>query len=121
MKYDITQAIPIFNQGEVLQETMKTEDGKEKKAPVPLGKFLATICVNAQANTLDAKYQIYKIASRISTAEVEHTPLELSSEDLVLIKKLVGEGPYTAIATGALVDLLEGKRNEQGTDKGSSP
>lgn len=109
MKYNVQQNIPIFG-NEILNDMVKDPDtGKVNKVPTTLGKFLTMVCVNAQAKNFDEKYRLYKIASHIHDAETKGHNLELTPEDIVLLKKLLGEGPYSPIAAGATVDLLEGK------------
>jgi hypothetical protein len=108
VKYSVQQNIPIFGT-EVLNDMVKGEDGKMTKVPTTLGKFLTLVCVNAQVKNMDEKYRLYKIASRIHDAETKEGELELSPEDIVMLKKLLGEGPYSPVAAGATVDLLEAK------------
>lgn len=115
MKYKVSQQIPIFG-SEVLSDLVQKEgEKKPTKVPTTLGKMLTTVCVGAQAKNYDDKYRLFKIAARIHDAEVKDGEVDLSPEDVVLLKRFMGEGPYPAIATGATIELLEGKKEDADT------
>jgi len=99
MKYDLS--IPL-----------KSYDGKDIQTGETAGevatlKFvLERACINADAQkhaTPDAKYRIYKVLKRLHAADPE---IELSAEELTLLKQLVGE-LFGVNVVGVVYDLLE--------------
>jgi hypothetical protein len=55
------------------------------------------------------KYRRYTLIRMIHGA----TEVDLKTDDIVYIKKLIGESPFTPIVTGQAYDMLENKAEEK--------
>jgi hypothetical protein len=85
---------------------LKNKALTEAGAPLTLGAVLGNSLLSQpqHANpSADEKYKRFKLASKIATT----SELEASADDIVLLKRVVGE-LYTALIVGRVFDLLEG-------------
>jgi hypothetical protein len=101
MKYDITQPLVLFN------GVSPTVGTSEAARPMTLRDALEFACVNASAElakTGEQKLKFFTILERVHDAALD---VELSAEDVALIKKSAGE-LYTIPMVGALYKALEG-------------
>jgi len=103
MKIDFSQILKNI-EGKELKE--KKEDSKED---IPI--ILSKICVEALMATLqdeksngEEKLKRYNLAEKIHKAQ----ELEIATEDIVLLKKRVGD-VYPTIIVGPAFRMLEGK------------
>ena len=101
MKIDMNQTITNFD-GTVL----KDEQGREHT--------LGTICIIGLLNTPvkpgtkdegTIKYERYKLAKKID--DLETAEMELSVEDVVMLKQIISE-KFATIVVGQALDMLEG-------------
>lgn len=98
MKYDLSQVFTDLDGTVIL----------DKEKPFTLRAILALACINADPQKYadgDSKYRIYKLLLRI---HAQASAVELSSEEVTLLKDLVGRifAPYIV---GLVYDVLEQK------------
>lgn len=100
MKYSVTQFLTAFD-GQVIKDGPLPES-----PPAQLKKTLEVACINAnpqEFNTGEQKYSVYKLLQKIHVAEEE---VDLTSEEVTLLKRLVG-GCYPVAIVGVVYDILE--------------
>lgn len=100
MKFDMQAPLIGFN-GESIKKS------EEDNSPVTLGETLSMACVNASPQKHadgEAKLKIYRILQKVGDKDV--TEVELESEEITLIKELVGD-MYGVAVVGSVYDLLE--------------
>lgn len=110
MKVDLSGQILDMNKEPVF---LTNEKGEKTDKPA---KF-KIICTNALLTSFederdlqgDEKYKRFKLADKINTADAE---VELSAEEIGLIKKMVGKG-YGALFVGQIYDLFESLKGEK--------
>ena len=99
MKYDLTTPLKSYDGKDI-------QTGETAGEVATLRFVLERACINADAQkhaAPDQKYKIYKLLRRVHAADPE---LELSAEDLTLLKQLVGE-LFGVNVVGVVYDLLE--------------
>lgn len=100
MKFDMQTTLLGFN-GEPIQKDVKDD------SPVTLGETLAMACANANPqkhSDTEAKLRVYRILQKVGAKDAGE--VELESEEIVLLKELVGD-MYGVGVVGAVCDLLE--------------
>ena len=100
MKFDMQAPLIGFN-GESIKKS------EEDNSPVTLGETLSMACVNASPQKHadgEAKLRIYRILQKVGTKDAAE--IELESEEITLIKELVGD-MYGVAVVGSVYDLLE--------------
>lgn len=82
----------------------------EASGEITLGSVCLTVIgATLQGDdTLDgpAKYNMYKLASRISDAAAKVTPINISAEEISMLKGRIAKG-YGVFVVGAAFDALE--------------
>jgi len=102
MKYDLTQTLKAFDGRDITDVT----SGAEVAATVRLTLERACINCDPRAHASgDEKYKIYKLLQKIHAAEVE---VELTVEEVSLLKTIVGE-VYPVAVVGPIYEVLEQK------------
>ena len=87
----------------------------DKDEDATLGYVLSLACLNADPrkhDTGEKKYEIYQVAKKVT----EDGIVDLSHEDIVLLKKLVGEVSPVAVV-GTVWDILDGEDEEEDDGK----
>ena len=100
MKFDVSKAI-IGYDGEPLKKS------ETDQMPVTLGETLSVACANANPQkhqSGDEKFKIYRILQKVGLKDA--TIVELSTEEIVTLKELVGES-YGVPVVGPVFDALE--------------
>lgn len=91
---------------------LKDKSGALIKEPDGREIILSTPCINALYSTFEEdknlsgeeKYKRYQLAQKLDQKE----PVELSAEEISVIKKYVGKG-FNPFMVGIIYDILEGK------------
>lgn len=104
MKVDLSGNMLDLNK----QPVMRTkENGEKTDEPVPVKVIITNALLAAFEDERELsgedKYKRFKLADRINSAEGE---VEISGEELALVKKMVGKG-YNVLAVGHIYNLLE--------------
>lgn len=103
MKFDLDQHVISFD-GKPVQKT------EEDDTPITLGEVLTQSCVSADPTVHTdhtAKMQIYRVLQKVSgDGEVE-----LKSEEITLLKELVG-AIFGVVVVGPVIDILEQEDDE---------
>lgn len=100
MRINLSTALPDLD-GTVLMAGDK---------PLTMRAVLSLACLNASGpespefNSLEAKYNIYKMLRRINSQAEE---LDVKAEDVVILKKLVAK-IYGVYVVGVVIDILDG-------------
>lgn len=100
MKFDVSQSLIGYN-GEPIKHSEKDD------SEVTLGSALSMACVNANPQKHQdgpAKLKIYRILQKVGPKDA--TEVDLSAEDITLLKTLVGD-MYGPVVVGAVYDMLE--------------
>ncbi len=100
MKIDTNQTLKALN-GEVLKDN--DGQGNAVDATLKMAVVNALLAPVQKETGLD-KVKKYELATRI----YKNDEVELSSEDIVLIKKCVGDN-FAPIVVGQIFNILEGK------------
>lgn len=106
MKKNLKAPLRLYNGASV--KVTETENGKEVTKEImicdQIGQALWE-CSQSTGLSPQEKYQAFKIAQRIARNPEK---VELSTEDIALIKRIIG-GFYSPGFYGQMVELLEGE------------
>lgn len=114
MKIDVTKKLVDLS-GKPIVQPKSDQDRKPNEKPEMEDITLKMVSVNAilvvdpkKPCSGEEKVKRYELAKRIYAADAE---VELSAEDIVLIKNSVHDG-FQPIISGQVVEILEGKDDE---------
>lgn len=112
MKIDVTKKLVDLS-GKVLTQPKQDQDRKTNEKPEMEDITLKMVSVNAilaadprKSCPGEEKVKRYELAKKIYVADTE---VELSAEDIVLIKNSVHDG-FQPLISGQVAEILEGKK-----------
>lgn len=112
MKYDMKQPLIGFNGKDIKKGPQQDPEDPDKMLPddgsaVTLGETLSMACVNANPQKYQdgpSKLKVYRVLQKVGAVDAEE--LELTAEEITLLKALVGD-MYGVAVVGAVEDILE--------------
>lgn len=86
----------------------------EAQAELTIGKIMLIAVLNIGVDKLGLKDKLerYDLAQKLTKAQKPTNPseVELETEELTLIKKLIGDGFPSPVTVGAACDIIEGRQ-----------